>query len=720
MAKLSLIQTNFTAGELSPRLMARVDVARYQNGCKKLENGLIVVQGGVMRTWGTSFVQEVKYSDKKTRLIPYIFNRDQSYIVEFGDKYIRVFKDTEQQTELESPYTEDMLFNINYVQGADTMFLAHQDLPIHRLRRVTDTEWTLAEAPFIVKPFDEIGEKPDIKLTLSKAEKPPADNPTETVVATLESDFFLDADLGRIISSGSGIAEITAVTNAKTATLKITSSFKTTELAAKTWKLEGSPIAKCTPSAKDPVGTEITLTLDKAGWRAGDVGKYVRINKGLCLIKTFTNTTSVKAEIKTVLSAVVAASALSWTLEATVWSDEQGYPAAVTLHNQRLICGGTKEKPQTVWISKIAEYLNFEISTNDEDAAAFTMSSDQINPIVHISQVDVPLVLTYGGEFALTGSASKSAISPTNINIKNQSTYGCNNVKPMRAGDDLLFIQRSGKKLRAMSYRAEIESFSAEDVTILSEHITESGIVDMAFQQEPYSILWLVRGDGQMATLTLDRVQDVTGWSRQVTDGNFETVATIPQGDYDQVWTIIKREINGQVKRYIEYFNADSNAHSSKQYSNDDPQDTYTGLEHLEGKEVDIVADGAVMQRRQVVNGTIHIERKAYSVVIGLPYSTLIELLDFEVQGATGTVQGNKKRVGEIVLRFFETTGCLVNNEPVPSRKFGENVLDQPAPLFTGDESINLSGWNNQITIEQSQPLPFHLLGVISKVTVND
>lgn len=148
MAKLSLIQTNFTAGELSPRLMGRVDIARYQNGAKRLENALVAVQGGVMRTWGTEYVQATKYSDKKVRLIPYVFNREQAYMVEFGDKYIRVFKDNQQTAELESPYTEAMLPHISYVQGADTMFLAHQALPIYRLRRLADDSWLISEAPF--------------------------------------------------------------------------------------------------------------------------------------------------------------------------------------------------------------------------------------------------------------------------------------------------------------------------------------------------------------------------------------------------------------------------------------------------------------------------------------------------------------------------------------------------------------------------------------------
>lgn len=713
MAKVSIIQTNFTAGELSPRLMGRVDIARYQNGAKYLENALVAVQGGVMRAWGTEFIAATKYADKKVRLIPYVFNRDQAYMVEFGDKYIRVFKDNKQTAELASPYTEAMLAHINYVQGADTMFLAHQALPIHRLRRLSDTSWILAEAPFIVKPFDEVGEAPDIKLTLSQ-------NASKEDIATLESDFFLAADVGRNILCGAGVAEITALVDKKTVKLKISSAFESQVLEGKKWQLDASPQAKCTPSAKEPIGQEINLTLAKEGWRAEDVGKYVRLNKGLCVITAFTNTKSVKAEIKTVLSATAGVNANAWSLEAIVWNDDYGYPAAVTLHNQRLFCGGSFEKPQTIWMSKVAEYLNFELSTDDDDAASFTISSDQINPIVHITQLDNPVVLSYGGEFSMTGSAAKSAITPTNIQIRNHSAYGCNNVKPIRIGNQLFFMQRSGRKLRSTAYDASSDSMIATDATVLSEHITEGGIVDMAYQQEPESILWLVKADGQMATLTVDASQEVLAWARQFTDGTYESIATIPNGVADEVWVVVKRQIAGQSVRYLERFNSEVYSHSCTLFDNPEGAQSFTGLEHLEGKTVDIVADGVVMQQSQVVNGSISVERKAYKVCVGLPYVTKVETLASELQGASSTIQGSNTRIGEAVLRFMTTTGCKINGDVVPFRSFGTKVLDKPAPMFTGDHKMELSGWNNTIAIEQDQPLPFYLLAVIKKVTVND
>lgn len=270
MAKLSIIQTNFTAGEISPLLFGRVDIARYQNGCKKLENGLIAVQGGVMRTWGTEFINTTKYADSITRLIPYIFNRTQAYIIEFGDEYCRVYKNTgEYLAEIESPYTEDMLFNINYVQGADTMFLAHPNKAIHRLRRVSDTEWTLSAAPFITEPFDEMGEYPAVTITIS----------TDNTTVTASAAYWLAADVGRTINYGTGIAEITSITSTTIAKIKIITPFSVSSLPSGEWHLDNSPLAKITPSitsTTDPiaVGDTVTLTLAIAGFRS--INLYLR------------------------------------------------------------------------------------------------------------------------------------------------------------------------------------------------------------------------------------------------------------------------------------------------------------------------------------------------------------------------------------------------------------------------------------------------------------
>lgn len=727
MPRVTLLQTNLTAGEVSPRMLGRVDIARYQNGAETMVNCWPLVHGGGIRRDGTLFCAATKTSARKSRLIPYVFNEQQAYMVEFGHLYVRFFYSNGAPIEtspgvlleLVSPYTEDMLFDLEYVQGADTMFIFHKEVPVYRLRRVTNTSWTMAAAPFVTVPFAESGIKVSTSATLSAASVGTGRTFTSSV------GIFLAGDVGRQIVAGGGIAEITAFTSATVVTVEVITVFASTSLPD--WQMTLSPQATNTAEAKDPVGKVIKMTLTDGtdpldGWRASDVGKYVKINEGLVQITSFTSATEVKGVIKAALTSVIGATPNAWSLESAVWNDEDGYPSTGTLYEQRLACGGSTNYPQTVWLSRTGEYLNFELGTKDDDAMSFTVASDQINPVSHLAQIKVLIALTYGGEFSLTGGIEKP-ITPTNIQVKNQSVYGCNKVRPVRIGNELYFMQRSNRKLRAMAYRYDSDAYGSPDMSVLSEHITESGIVDMAYQQEPESIVFLPRADGVMATLTIDRDQDVVGWARQITEGAFESVATIPTESGEQVWVIVKRTVNGNVVRYVERFSSSVSVDCGITGTSGPGADVWAGLGHLEGKLVDIVADGVVMQPQTVVGGQITLPRNAKAVQIGLHYKMTIKTLTPEVQGSTGSMQGNSMRIGEITLRFNKTIGCKINGQTVAFRNLGKQVLDKPPVLFTGDHRLENLGWERgkaQLLIEQDQPLPFHLLCVIKKITFND
>lgn len=722
MPRITLLQTNFTAGEVSPRMLGRVDIARYQNGAELMENCWPLVHGGAIRRDGTLFCAAAKFANKRSRLIPYVFNKDQAYVIEVGDLYMRFFYSTGAPIEsspgvlleLVSPYTEAMIDELEYVQGADTMFLFHKEVPVYRLRRVTNTEWTLAAAPFVTVPFAEAGIKFTTSATLSDASVGTGRTFTSSASA------FLAGDVGRQIVAGGGIAEITGYTSATVVTVEVITAFASTAIAA--WQMTLSPQATNTPSAKDPVGKVITLTLDFAGWRSNDVGKYIKINGGLVQITAYTSTTVVSGVIRTALTSIIGSTPNAWSLESAVWNATDGYPSTGTLYEQRLACAGSINYPQTVWLSRTGEYLNFELGTADDDAMSLTVASDQINPISHLAQIKVLISLTYGGEFSMTGGVEKP-ITPTNIQVKNQSVYGCNRVRPVRIGNELYFMQRSNRKLRAMAYKYDSDAYGSPDMSVLSEHITEGGITDMAYQQEPESILFLVRADGVMATLTIDRDQDVVGWARQTTDGVFESVATIPTEEGEQVWCIVKRTVNGNTVRYVERFSESVSVDCGITGTSVGGADTWSGLSHLEGKLVDIVADGVVMQPQTVAGGQVTLPRNAFAVQIGLHYKTTIKTLTPEVQGNTGSMQGNSMRIGEITLRFHETIGCKLNGQTIAFRNLGPSILDEPPELFTGDHRLEKLGWDRgraQLLIEQDQPLPFHLLSVTKKLTFND
>lgn len=716
MARLTINQTNFTAGEISPRMLGRVDIARYQNGAEIIENAWPVVHGGCTRRDGTLQVAAAKIPAKRTRLIPYVFNEAQSYMCEFGDLYVRIFfsDGTYSGVELVSPYTEAMLFAMEYVQGADTMFLFHNQVPIHRLRRITDLQWSLAPAPFVTKPFDEKGISFTTSATINDTTVGTGRIFTSSVAA------FLASDVNREIWSGGGIGKITAVTSSTVATVQVVTAFPVTPMAA--WALKGSPQTTVTPSAVGTVGNVISLTLGAAGWRSDDVGKFVKVNSGLIEITVYSSSTVVSGIVRAANTSTVAAPANAWSLEGSVWNDIDGYPRAGTLYMQRLAVAGSPNFPQTIWLSRIGEYLNFELGTKDDDALSYNLTSDQINPVLHMAQINALIPLTYGGEFTATGGVEKP-ITPTNIQTKNPSAYGCNSVRPVRIGNELYFVQKAGRKLRAMAYKYDSDSYGSPDMSVLSEHATTSGVVDMAYQQEPESILFMVRNDGVLATMTVDRDQDVIGWARQVTDGKFESVAAIPVAGGEQVWAVVNRTVNGVQTRYIERFVQGVQVDAGIQGTSGPGSAVWSGLAHLEGKTVDIVADGVVMQQQVVAGGSVTLSRKAHAVQIGLPFKTMIKTLTPEVQGATGSAQGNSMRVGEISLRFLETVGCKINGQPIAFRNLGSNTLDKPPAPFTGVHPMENLGWERgeaSLVIEQDQPLPFHLLNVIKKMSIND
>lgn len=549
----SFINTNFTAGEISPRLLGRTDVARYNNGAKVLENVIPLIHGGVIRRPGLRYVATSKDSTKACRLLKFTYNTDQSYIIELGDLYARFYNDAGAQIEsspgvpyeVVTPYTEAQIWQVDYCQGADTMFLFHPDHAPSRLQRFADDNWRVMLAPIDPEPFDELGILASMACTLSSAA-------IGSRTFTAASAVFLASDVGRRITSAAGIGTITGYTSTTVVTVNVTQAFPSTTLAASAWTIEGSPQTSCTPSAKDPVGATITLTLAAAGWRSDDVGRFVNINGGLCKITAYTSSTVVSAQLRTELAAVVAAEANAWFLARSMWGGANGYPRTGSLYQQRLFVGGSYGFPQSVWFSELGNPYSFEIGAEADSAYEMRLVSDQANPVLNLASSRAVLALTSGTEFSLGGDGG---VSPATITAINQSSFGSSDVTPCRLGNELLFVNRSGLKIRAMAAdRFDSNQYAAPDITALSEHITESGIVEIDAQTDPENILWCVRNDGQMATCTLDRDNEVVAWARQITQGLFESVCVVPFGDSYSVWVVVQRVINGVNVRYIERF----------------------------------------------------------------------------------------------------------------------------------------------------------------------
>ena len=496
---------------------------------------------------------------------------------------------------------------------------------------------------------------------------------------------------------------------------------KCSPIAAADWFLTVSPVSDCTPSAKAPINAIITLTLAANGWRTGaspngDVGKYVRMFSGIVKITEVTSSTVAKARILVplIVDPIVAAAGGSWTAESEVWNAANGYPAAGCFYEQRLMTGGSELFPTTIWGSQSADYENFGLGPYDADALEYRIAANQVNEMRWMLPTKALLVGTAGSEFRVVGSAD-SPLTPSNVDVKNETTHGSDDVSPVRIGHKLLFVQRAGRKVREIGYTFESDSFLAGDLTTLADHLTEGGIVDMAYQQEPNSILWCVRADGVLLGLTYNREQEVLAWHWHETDGEIESVCAVPDPANlrDELWLMVKRTIGGATKRYIERLDPDRpNVDSFVVYSGAATV-TITGLSHLNGKTVDALADGFVVKGKVVAGGQITLGTAASLVVVGLPYES--ELIPSRPEFSTDKVTtiGKKKQWVSIFLRLLDTAGIEINGDEPPFRT-GAAPLDSPPDLFTGDLSLSYLGISTEadIVIKQKNPLPATILCV--------
>lgn len=809
MARADIVSTNFTGGELSPGIaLGRFDIAKYNNGVKRLENCALTIQGGAKRRPGTRYIAPIKTQTKVARLIDFIYNRDQAYMLEMGEGYVRFFRNRAQLIEtgtpyeVASPYTEAQIPTVNYVQKADTAFFVHDTVFPYRLQRYSEFNWGMGVVPFITPPFEEQGHYPAVALQFVAPALPVQPGAGYTLDAA--SPVFLMSDVGRSITYGGGSAEITGYTDPSTVTVTVTQTFaRGRDLPAGQWNLTGSPQDGVCPSSAGKVGQTISLNanytyfqasknitgliggynsvlitcvghgyavgdtvfitsvpqfsgtsvviavnspdvfvIQKIGatgfaasgtaqrldvstsselWRAEDLGKLVDINGGLVEITQVVNNATANGKVLRDLSSDVPAGPNSWTLESVAWNSQKGYPRAVSISKQRLLFGGSAGYPQHIWASAIQQYLNFQFGTADDEAFRFELDGPRNSPIRHLVPAKQLLVLTEADEMSLKGGQEKP-ITATNIQKTDESTMGANGVRPVKVGNEMVFVQAAGRKIPAIGYRFDVDGFASPDRTIFASHITGPGIVQLAHQKDPDSTVYAVRSDGQIAVCAYDVEQEVTGWGRWITNGLFESVATIPTSDSEDAYTIVKRTINGVTKRYVEVFDPTMYVDCGITGENPAGQATWTGLDHLEGETVQVWADGAYGGEFEVVGGSITLPNPKKSVQIGLGFTTLIEMLQPELGGNGTTAQGNQKHVNEVILRVLDTSAAEINGQPIEFRRFGPELLDQPPPVYSGDvrgTTLSDAIFTTSQIITQPYPLPFHLLDVIRRITVN-
>ena len=466
-----------------------------------------------------------------------------------------------------------------------------------------------------------------------------------------------------------------------------------------------------TPSATTG---SITLTASADAFQADHVGTRFRIENKEVEITTVTSATLATATVKETLAGTSAVK--DW--EEQAFSAVRGWPTSVSFHQDRMVIGGSRDLPNRLWLSKSSDLYNFDLGEGlDDEAIEFAILSDQVNAIRAVFSGRHLQVFTSGAEWMVTGDP----LTPANVQLRRQTRVGSPtalSVPPRDVDGATLFVPRNGPGLREFLFTDVEQAYQATDLATLSQHLVEVP-VDQDFDNTR-RMLFIVMETGALATVTIFRAEEVTAWSLHETAGAFRSVAVVGESPY----FLVERAGGMFIEVLDDLLNVDSGLIGGEP----EPKTAWSGLDHLEGETVAILADGAEHVAKTVSGGQVTLDQPASEVAIGLAYAHVVEPLPPAVQTEQGSSQGGRVRPVAITFRLQETAVLRLDTGrgfiEVPFKTFGAAVLDAPPQPFTGDKTVRALGWRKDGTkplwrIEQATPLPFTLLSVTTEVTIN-
>lgn len=765
-------QRSFTSGEIAPALQSRADLTKYATGLNLCENFFVRAQGGVYSRPGLRFIGELDDQTKKGRLIPFSFNTEQTYMLVFEHLKMRVIKDGgfvlngagPALFELVTPYTEAQLPDLNFTQSADVMTIVHPDHDPKNLNRLADDNWTLTTISYAstvtapaflasttVKTITNITQTNPAVVTatghtFSTGNLIAIDNVvgmTEVngnsyIINVLTADTFelvgVDSTAYTAYSSGGDATKQNGATTIGSGFGDFEKSYIYVVTAVDTNGIESLASVETSVTCNSLSQTGgIRLT-----WGSVAGADYYRIYKDPSLgtgiygwIGDSSNNSFDDYNIAPITSDAP-------PIDRQPFTGTDNKPAAVTYYQQRQIFANTNNEPQAVYTTQVNNFNSLRTSNpaRDDDAVTFTIAAKQVNEIRHLIPLDSLILLTSGGEWIMTEGQDR-VLTPSTIGVRPQSYNGASKVPPVIVNSTALYLQEKSARLRDLGYEFSSDKYTGNDLSLMSEHLFEGKqITAMAYATEPYSIVWCVRDDGVLLGLTYQREHQVWGWHRHTTDGEFESIATVTEGTRDAVYVIVKRTINGATARYVERLEARESVNAEDCFYvdsgltyNGSPATTITGLDHLEGETVSILADGYTVPDQVVTSGQITLVRAASKVHVGLSYTPVIETLDIDTPSPSQTLKGQSVSVSKVTIEVEGTRGGFVgplkdlggtpdmleikprfnadNYDPIALRTYKQEIYIQPQWSKGGG-----------VRIEQRAPLPMAILSVIPQIDV--
>jgi hypothetical protein len=663
MARFVTVQTNFTTGELDPLLRARIDLKSYENALETAQNVFCQPQGGITRRSGTRYINSLPNTGSESaangvRLVAFEFSTSDSYMFCFTHNRAYIYKNG------------SLITNIN---GTGNPYLSTSGVNLTSAR-LNEMCWTQSADTLIITHEDI--------------------NPVKIVRGASDSLWTASA---LTFDSIPKYAFTLAYTN---------------------------PAGTITPSA---ISGKVKITASSAVFSAGNVGQYINAEpQGRAKIVQFLTTTTVNVVTEFPFFDLTAIANGNWDIESgyeDVWSSTKGWPRTVTFHQGRLYFGGSRSRPSTIWGSIVGLFFDFEPTEGlDDDALEATLDTNTFNAITDIISGRDLTIFTTGGEFYVPQNGLEP-ITPLSFFVQSTSRNGSKpGIRVQQLEGGVIFVQRQGKSLSEIAYSDTQLTYVTSKISLLSGHLLKTPkrmALRRAVDTDENDLLLIVNGDdGTLASYSLMRSQNVIAPSELVTaQGSFIDVGV----DITTIYTVVKRTISGVDQYYVEKVEHGLLTDSVKTGG----AAASVSMSHLVGKEVNIILDGIVQANQTVAGGgTVTFPRSSTtSYEVGLPITVQATTMPIDLKMQAGTRLGFKKRIVEVNALVLETQNMVINGIEIPFRSFDTPLtLDSDVPEFTGTKVLNgILGYSNEarITITQSAPLKFTLLGMEYKVAVH-
>lgn len=758
-------QVAFNGGEQSEFIDSRVDTEKRQKGCLRMENLSPYPFGNMVACPGTEFAGEAKFSDRKARLEPFVFSSEDTGVMEIGHEYIRFWRGRVLVgDEIATPYQEEDLFEIQFEQVNDLVYVTHDQYRFRKIIRTSPTQLTIQEVDFAGEfnypPLDAKNTKQADTIATAGT----FDTKGEAVTMTAPAGLFdpLDVDSCYQVGHFRDRSDISLNLSAASDPANRTSTplyvlgdwtFNTRgifrgDLVLEesedkvTWRtrrsftdLNGEQAqANATGSEIFPLWFRIRVTVFTGVNNDAPPFANFEANNSFVpgLVKILTVNGDGSSATGTVIEPLHSGDA-TYHWRRQQWSDRAGWPRSLTFHKNRLCLAG-----RDIFISQSDNYENFR-ERNDAEAGFKIALRHRGSSVVQWMESQRELrVGSNLSEAVIIQENNTEAFSYSNHAVRWDSNYGSARLRAEPVNGTVFYVQPEGRTVRFQLITGIEDYYDSNSLVSFADHILGNGVTQIAYQRQRYPTFHALRKDGELASCLYEQAQNIQAWYRRTTDGEIESIAVTPRPDEeDEICFVVRREINGGVKRYVEFV-ALNQHRIMQEYEDDETKaadlwfldsakltagedlETITGLEHLEGKLVGVLVDGAEHPKQTVTDGQISLERPAQKVLVGLTYPFQFRSNTLEFQ----STQGKAKSISGIIVRLWRSGLARIGvNEGRKNNLVGPRTgFDQAPRLQTGDsETVNVGhDWsrNTYIEIEGEGPLPLNISAITAEFEI--